>query len=539
VALPRPIGSSYPLGVLEIAFRPDRSGEIALDRQLTDHLAGLIHAGRLAPGAKLPATREAAAALGVARNTVSAAYAALATRGLVTARVGQGTFVVATLGRAAPAAHAVVAAPREFAWEGLFARVAPRARLPEALRRSETGGPFSFDFRGGRVEADALPLHDLRWAFARPFASRTRVRALAAPPDPLGWPPLRQEIARLVAARGIVCGPEHVAVVGGIQHAIDLTARVLVDVGDAVAMEQPGYFGAAMAFAARGADLLPIEIDAEGIRTDRLARILRLRRVKLVYVTPATQSPTGVALSPARRTELLALADEHQVPVLEDDYDNELRYAGPAMPALKADDRAGHVAYVGTFSKVLFPSLRLGYVVAARPLLARLATARLVSDFGSGVVEQAALAALLSTRGFDRHVRAMRRLYAERLATLLTALRREMPEGTRWTEPRSGHLVWVTLPSGIDPDRLEQTARARGVVYARGEVFHVDGRGDDHVALAFAALDPAAIIEGVARLGAALREQTAAPRTRGRTRPASTRADRTRRAARRSIDGTR
>ncbi len=161
--------------MLEIAFRPDRSGEMALDRQLTEHVAGLILAGRLAPGTKLPATREAAAALGVARNTVSAAYGALATRGLVTAHVGQGTFVAA-----APPAPLVVAArgepsaPHEFTWDGLFARVAPRPSLPEALRRSESGGPFPFDFRGGRICADALPVTRGRTRPASARADRPR-----------------------------------------------------------------------------------------------------------------------------------------------------------------------------------------------------------------------------------------------------------------------------------------------------------------------------------------------------------------------------
>jgi DNA-binding transcriptional MocR family regulator len=177
--------------------------------------------------------------------------------------------------------------------------------------------------------------------------------------------------------------------------------------------------------------------------------------------------------------------------------------------------------------------------VAAPPLLARLAAARVVSDFGSGVVEQAALAALLAARGFDRHLRSVRRLHAGRLAALLAALRREMPQGTRWTEPRSGHVVWVGLPPDTDPDRLEQTARARGVAYARGELFHLAGGGADHLALAFAALDAPAIDAGVTRLAAALREQLAARGKLGRAPCASTRADGTRRPARRMVDGAR
>src|SRR5262249_11960581 len=328
----------------------------------------------------------------------------------------QGTFVMLgspSLGGAGSAPAGCM--PLESAWSGLLARVAP-APAARSLRRSELGGPFPYDFRGGRIEASALPLADLRWAVAHAFRSRTRLQALAAHHDPAGWPPLRREIARLLVRRGISCDPREVAVVNGLQHAIDLTARVLVEPGDAVVMEQPGYFGAALAFAARGADILGVDVDTEGIRTDRLARILRLRRVKLVYVTPATQCPTGATMSAARRADLLQLADEYQVPVIEDDYDSELRYAGPAEPGLKADDHGDHVIHTGTFSKVLFPSLRLGYVVATRPLLGRLAAARLLSDGASGVVEQAALATLLATRGFDRHVRRMRRLYAARLA---------------------------------------------------------------------------------------------------------------------------
>ncbi|HKA27823.1 MAG TPA: PLP-dependent aminotransferase family protein [Candidatus Binatia bacterium] len=525
--------------MLEIAFHPDRTGHVALVHQLTEHLADLIQTGRLAGGSKLPATREAAGALGVGRNTVSAAYAALTTRGLVTAHVGQGTFVASPTRLTPAAPRATAPAPREFAWNGLFARSTPRPRLPHVFRRAELGGSCPFDFRGGRVESDALPLHELRWAFARPFASRARLRALAAPPHPLGWPALRREVARYLAGRGIACTADDVAIVGGLQHAIDLTARALVDPGDTVAMEQPGYFGAALAFEGCGADLLGVGVDAEGIRTDQLARVLRVRRVKLVYVTPATQSPTGVGMSPARRSALLALADEHQVPILEDDYDSELRYAGPALPALKSGDAAGQVVYAGTFSKVLFPSLRLGYVVAARPLLARLATMRLASDFGSGVVAQAALATLLATRGFDRHVRRMRRLYAARLAALLAALRRDMPAGTRWMEPRSGHVVWVTLPPGIDPERLEHAARDRGVAYTRGETFHVDGRGGDSLALSFAPLDPRAIAEGVARLGAAVRMQITTERVPGHVRPPAVRSGRGRRPAGRSLHGAR
>ena len=496
--------------MLEIAFRADRDSAVPLPRQLADHLEGLIEAGRLPAGRKLPASREAASALALGRKTVAAAYEMLATRGLVEAHVGQGTFV--TTRTAGASAVRVAAAPqrdppRAFAWGGLFARGSGR-RLLDVIRHLDGGGSSRFDFRGGFVDASALPAAELRWAFGRPFQGRARLEEIAAHRDPYGWPPLRREIARHLASRGIACDAAEVAVVNGLQQAIALTTRALVEPGDAVAMEQPGYFGAALAFAGSGAELIAIDVDGEGLDVERLARVLRVRRVKLVYVTPATQSPTGVAMSPPRREALLALADEHQVPIFEDDYDCELRYAGAALPALKATDPAGQVVHAGTFSKILFPSLRLGYVVAARPLLDRLVMGRAVADMGTGVVEQAALATLLATRGLDRHLRRMRRHYAARLAALLAALAREMPAGTTWTEPTSGNVVWLTLPAGVDPERLQQAARERGVAYSRGEAFYFDDRGGENLALSFTSLDAAAIAEGVAQLAAAIREVT-------------------------------
>jgi GntR family transcriptional regulator/MocR family aminotransferase len=450
----------------------------------------------------------------------------LAGRGLVTAHVGQGTFV-AGRPRSADPGPPSPPAPRGFAWSGLFAHRAGAA-LPPALRRTEVGD-HPFDFRGGRVDAASLPRADLRWAFGRPFETRARLHAVATHADPFGWPPLRREIARYLTARGVVCEARDVAVVSGLQQAIDLTARLLVDPGDAVVVEQPGYFGAVLAFAGRGADLIGVDVDEDGLDTDRLARVLRLRRAKLAYVTAATQCPTGVTLSPRRRDALMALADEHQMPIFEDDYDCELRFAGPAEPALKARDPGGHVIHAGTFSKSLFPSLRLGYVVAPRPFLDRLVSARLVADFGTSAVTQAALATLLATRGLERHVRRMRRVYAARRAALDAALAREMPEGTRWVTPRSGLLVWLQLPPRTDPDRLQQAALARGVAYTRGDVFHHDGRGADHIVLSFAALGPEAIGEGIARLGTVMRERGTSP-AHLRPRPA---AARTRGAARR------
>jgi len=480
--------------VLEIAFQPDRTRREPVYRQLEAYLRELVESRRLAPGERLPSSRELAASLGLSRNTVSQAYQALVDDGLLASHVGQGTFVLRPPG---PALRPVASpGARGFAWAGLLSRRSAAAPVPEALRATRRAPSPRFDFRGGHVDPSTLPAAELRRAFSRALE---HVAELAAFRDPRGWPPLREQIARALVARGIRCSADEVAIVNGAQQALDLVGRVLVDPGDTVVIEQPGYFGAALAFGAAEAHLVGVGVDDEGLRTDELARLLRTRRAKLVYTTPAVQSPTGVVLSEARRRELLELADAYQVPILEDDYDCELRYGAPPTPALKTQDEAGQVVYTGTFSKALFAGVRIGYVVAARPLLLPLAMARAAVDFHTDVVAQAALAELLEGGGLERHVRRVRRVYATRRAALLDALRAHMPEGTRWVEPAGGNTVWVALPPGTDGVALHAASREADIEYARGDLFTLDGSHADHAMLSFAQMDRRKIAEGVER----------------------------------------
>lgn len=496
--------------MLELAFTPDRADSEPLYRQLGAHLRGLIAADRLPAGGKLPATRELAAALAVSRTTVSLAYEELVAAGLLVAHVGQGTFVAPRPAAATRASEPPPADGRGFVWSGLFAfRARALPTLTKLLHR--TPGLPRFDFRGGRVDVTSLPTGELRRAFA---TACDALPALAVEHDPRGWRPLRRAIARYLVNRGIACEADDVAVVNGGQQAIDLVARVLVDPGDTVVVEQPGYFGAALAFTAAQANLVGVRVDEDGLRTDDLARVLRARRAKLVYTTPAAQSPTGAVLTPDRRHALLALADEHQVPVFEDDYDSELRYEGAPVAALKTLDRAGQVIYAGTFSKVLFPGLRVGYVVAAPPLLQKMVLARWNADVGTSILPQAALATLLEHGGLERHLRRMRKVYAARLGAMLAALDDAMPEGAVWTRPRGGHGIWLTLPPAVDAEALAHAAAGAGIAYTRGEVFYADGRGAENVHLSFAAVAPDAIREGIALLADLVRTHGARRRRR-------------------------
>jgi GntR family transcriptional regulator/MocR family aminotransferase len=498
--------------VLELAFTPDRGHGEPVYRQLRDYLRDLVAAERLPLGTKLPATRALALALGLSRNTVAQAYDELIADGLLAAHVGQGTFVTGPRQDGARPRPQRDEPQRRFVWSGLFALRARALTLPPGLIAGRSGRK-RFDFRGGQVARDALPAGEIRRAFAHALASD--LGAIAGARDPYGLEALRGAVARYLVSRGIACDADDVAIVDGAQQAIDLVTRVLVDPGDSVVLEQPGYFGARVAFTAAQANVIAVDVDDEGLRTADLARVLRTRRVKLVYATPAVQSPTGVVMSAARRRELLALADEHQVPILEDDYGSELRYEAPPIAALKTLDRAGQVVYVGTFSKVLFPGLRVGYVVAAPPLLEKMMLARWNANVTTNVVAQAALAHLLATGGLGRHLRRVRTVYGARLAAMLAALAAAMPAGTEWTRPRGGHSVWVTLPPGIDSGALLHPAWEAGLRYLPGDVFCGPGRGGRHLELSFANHTPAEIRAGVRLLGALAGKQR--PRSRRRT----------------------
>lgn len=484
--------------MLELAFRPDPVRSEPIYEQLAGYLDELIAAGRMVAGERLPASRELAAQLGVSRNTVCHAYQLLTDRDVLSSHVGQGTFVAARAVSVADRAASAEAEPppaRGFAWEGLVADRNHRLVLPTRFGPLRGG---AFDFHGGAVDPALLPVAELRRAWSR--ALESSVDVLSRPMDARGLPALREEIALSLVARGISCEPDEVLVTSGVHQAFDLVARTLLDPGDTVAVEQPGYFGASMAFRASGARLVGLPVDEEGLCVDELARVLGVRRVKLVYTTPSAQSPTGAILSERRRDALLELSDHYQLPVFEDDYDSELRYESPALPALKTRDPAGRVIYAGTFSKALFPSLRVGYVVAARPLLSRLSMFKAIADSATDGVAQVAVLELQHSGALERHVRRVRRAYLRRRDAMLDALERHMPEQTRWTRPQGGHAVWLTLPPGVDAAALHQEAGARGILYGRGDVFSIDGRFSSSAALSFVSLDEERIAAGIEAL---------------------------------------
>jgi GntR family transcriptional regulator / MocR family aminotransferase len=436
-------------------IRLDRASPVPVHRQIYDGLRRAILEGRLKAGTQVPSTRTLAKGLGVARTTVVIAYSQLLAEGYLEGRIGSGTYVSPSL----PDGLLEVRAARssDSAREARVGGISRRGRLfvsaPGTAVRY-VGEPRAF--RHGVPALDEFPFG---------IWSRLAARRWRQPPwemvaygEAAGYRPLREAIAdHLGAARAVRCTWEQVVVVSGAQQAFELTARVLLDPGDAVWIEDPGYSGAQAALAAAEAKLVPVPVDEEGL--DVAAGEERAPEARLAFVTPSHQYPLAVTMSLPRRLALLGWASRCDAWILEDDYDSEYRYSGRPLEALQALDDVGRVIYAGTFSKVLFPALRLGYLVVPPDLVDAFAASRELSDLHPPTVEQAILADFFHQGHFARHIRRMRMLYAERQAALVEAAKAELAGLLRIDPANAGmHLVGYLLESHDDREASRRAA---------------------------------------------------------------------------------
>jgi GntR family transcriptional regulator/MocR family aminotransferase len=479
----------------------DREKHVALPRQIQAHLERLIRERLLAPGVKLPATRELAQELGVNRATVAQAYEELVAAGWARAHVGQGTFVAEPPGvQATP--NPVAPRPAQLNWPGLFSRsaqiVAADDDRTRALVSAAAANPGVITFAGGMPDSGLFPTE----AFRRVLNDVIREdgASLLQYYPAGGYPPLRQYLSTYLLRFGLEARPDDILIVNGSQQGFDLIARTLLDPGDAVAIEEPTYPRALQVFRSFGAQPLAVPWDAAGPSVDAFERLLDRHAPKLFYCQPSAHNPTGLSLAPETARRLLEAAGRHQVPIVEDGFDGSLYYGErPAVP-LKAMDRSGVVIYIGTFSKVLFPGLRLGWLVGPRPVLDRLLAAKQLADLHTSALLQAAVHRFCERKLLDRHVVRVAREYARRRALLLAGLRRRMPRETTWTEPTGGFSLLLTLPPGLDAEALLPAAIEHGVAFTPGATFFVDGGGARTLRLSFSSVAAGRIDEGVRRL---------------------------------------
>ena len=480
----------------------DPQSPIPVYRQIADGIRQGLEDGRFEGGLRLPATRDLAQALKVNRNTVVAAYDALAREGLVSSHTGRGTF----LAEPKPASFAEHADPYAHA----FARAVEGSKVASLLSVYRTAiSKEGISFAGSFPAADLMPVEAFRRAMAAVL--RERGEELLSYGPTAGHYPLRESIAEGMRWRGSRVDAEGVLVTNGSQQALELVFRTFVDPGDTVVVEDLTYTGALSVLASLDARVVGVPGDDEGIRTDLLARALERHRPRVLYVQPTFHNPTARVTSETRRRELLTLAARFGCIVVEDDWGGDLRLEGQELPALHALDPAGRVVYVSTFSKKLLPGLRLGWVAAAPPVLERLVALKQVADCGTSPVLQAALHRFLDEGGLEDHLRRVKRVYRERRDAMLAALERHLGGRATWTRPEGGLFVWARLLRGLDSSALFNEAAERGVLFSRGELFHADGLARDALRLTYAGVTPEQIEQGMKILGQLVRAREERP----------------------------
>jgi GntR family transcriptional regulator/MocR family aminotransferase len=493
-------------------------GRRGLQTRLYQAIRGAILDGRLPPGTRLPATRALADEVGVARQTVVLTYERLIDEGYLTGRVGAGSFVSAALtaprplaspaSSGAPASH-----PATGRSGGLPAWSAWGRRALAVPRETWSADAPTFDFRPGVPDWEAFPHVRWRRLLARRWRAAGASPALGRYGDPAGDRALRQALATYLArSRGVRCAASQIVVVSGSQQALDLLARVCLDPGEGAALEEPGYPPARAIFAAAGARLLPIPVDEAGLVVGTLPEPSPAAGrgagpvPRVLYVTPSHQYPTGATHSLARRLQLLEWASRTGTLVIEDDYDSELRYAGPPLPALQGLDERGHVVYVGSCSSVLFPPLRLGWIVAPPDLVEPLVAAKWLADRQTPSLDQQVLADFIAQGDFVRHLRRARRLYGARRAALEAAVARHLP-GCTLAGEAAGLQTPLRLPAEVVDAAADAAAAVRGVgVYPMGPCFTTPPARPPRsgLLLGFCALDEQAIDAGMRRLAEAV-----------------------------------
>ncbi len=483
----------------------DRRSPLPVYRQICDRIAALADDGSLRPGDRLPPTRLLARAAGVHRSTVVRAYEELAALGYLASRCGAYTTVRR---RARPPATRVDADDRRAAplldWAAL---ATPGGRAAHAHLSPDPGAdiapPDSVDF--SRLTADpALAPHDELRRCLKSVLVRAGGAALDYG-DVSGWPPLRETIAARMRVHGIAVAAEEVLVTAGAQQAMDLALRLLTVPGDRVVVEAPTYGMAHALLRLHGAAPLEIPLRDDGMDLDALARALRRQRPKLVYTMPNFHNPTGITTGQPHRERLLALCEEHRVPILEDGFEEEMKYSGQAVLPIKSMDARGIVLYVGTFSKVVFPGLRLGWLAAPREAIARLAAIQRASCLTGNTLAQAAAARFCAGGQFELYLRRAHRVYRRRMEALQRGLAAELPPGIAWTRPVGGFTLWLRLPGDVaDEDRLCARIAREGVIVTPGRRCFGRRPQAPHARLSIACVDEERIREGCRRLGRAL-----------------------------------
>src|SRR3984893_4152172 len=492
--------------MIPVHLQPE--SHVPLYIQLRDQLRALVNTGDLRHGDRIPASRELAMQLGVHRITVANAYAELESEGLIRGHVGRGTFICGeSEGQKIPPALHPSPLNGTLRWESLFAD----ERGEEALSRLMQAAPRSaISFVMARPATEFFPVDDLRSCSNAVWRREGPEILQFGSSD--GYPGLKEVLVSMLRGEGYEAGDENLLITDGCQQALDLLCKAFLRPGDTVLIENPTYSGTLAILAGARVRILGVPVRTEsgpgatvGVDVSAIEAVLMQNRVKMIILTPDFHNPTGTTLPVAERRRLLDLAARFQVPIVEDHIYARLRARGERVPSLKQLDRSNLVIQIDSFSKIAFPGLRVGWIVAPANVVERLRLVRQATDLHTGQLAQGLLAEYMRRGLLTRHLERMRKAYSARLCALELALNKHMPHGTKWTRPEGGMCVWVELPPGFDASELLIHVRERGVLFSPGRYFYLQNPMPNTLRLGFSDVNEREIARGLATLADVLR----------------------------------
>ncbi len=483
----------------------DRESRVPLHEQIRAQVALHIEQGTVAAGARLPPTRKLAATLGINRSTVYRAYQDLWAQGYLESRSGAYSTVRAGLRRAKARASADEAL---LDFERLSAPD-PRRLFPSVVSMSRLSAlgedPGLINFSSLAADRELCPLEDIQRAFRKVIASRGK--AIFDYGDPAGYRPLRETIASNMRVHGVAVTAEEILITNGSQHGFDLLLRLFGRPGAKVVLESPTYSMAIKSCEQKGVGMATVPMRDDGMDLASLDKRLGAGKVAFVYTMPNFQNPTGVTTSQQHREKLLAACEGHRVPLVEDGFEEELKYFGHAVLPIKSMDSKGVVIYLGTFSKVIFPGLRVGWIAAHRDCIARLLAVSRVAALSGNVLTQAAVSRFCDGGAYEEHIRRVHRAYRPRMRALLDGLEDRMPKArVTWSKPQGGYTLMVHCRPRrkLSEEAAMEQLRGAGVLVSPGSFYFVRPPGDLCFRLSLANLSETKVREGCARLGKAL-----------------------------------
>ena len=484
---------------MDLVLSLDRTSAVPLYQQLAEELRCAVLQNRLQPSQKLPPSRVLAQSLAISRVTVTQSYEQLVSEGYLEARRGAGTFVCAQLPEDYLHTESMAQNTAELSALTRLSRFGTDLLTEQPLTSPQPQHTISFCY--GNPAAELFPMDLWRRLLMRHCCPSSALMNYAA--DAAGYLPLRQAIAHYLGrSRAVQCTPEQVIIVNGSQQALDLIARLTLDLEDWVAIEEPGYLGARYCFTGQGAKLQAIPVDADGLNVEVLSQCCQ--PFKLLYVTPSHQFPTGATLSLARRLALLQWAQQTGTLILEDDYDGEYRYGDRPIPALQGLDRHNVVIYVGTFSKIFFPALRMGYLVVPSAWLPLVSRAKWLCDRQAPMLEQYALADFLTEGHFERHIRRMRHLYNRRRQGLVKALNDYLGSSITILGENAGIHLMAKIETTVPDQVVIQRAASVDVGIISAQDYYLTSPKTSEFIFGYAQLSEGQIEQGIQKLAQVL-----------------------------------